>query len=415
MSGRLLFVLPSIIRMERTGLAVDADFAEGIKEYLRYYDELRIACPVTVDVKDSGLRRAIPVQDLPDQFRVKIISLPTAYHPADFIKHFARVRSSLRSEVAKSDILIASPHSFVGDWPTVAINEAIKQKVPYVIEADTSYAEVASFGWLGKAAWKIFIKKRIELPLLQISHRCSLRNSRLALLQGQDAFELYAPYCRNPHKVYHTTVSEADFVSPQRLELKVQSLSERRPLKICYAGRAIDLKGPFDWLNAIHGIVAAGTDIQSTWLGDGSLLPAMKETAAKLGISSHVNFRGYVSEKADILETMRETDIFLFCHKMRESPRCLVEALASGCPIVGYISQYPKELVSKFGGGQFAQVGDWQSLVGIVLSLNNDRSSLAREMKAAAASASLFDRESVMRRRIELIKQAIPLGTAAAA
>ena len=49
--------------------------------------------------------------------------------------------------------------------------------------------------------------------------------------------------------------------------------------------------------------------------------------------------------------------VLVFCHTTPESPRNLVEALISGCPIVGYHSDFAAELVGD-GGGAFVTTGD---------------------------------------------------------
>ena len=37
-----------------------------------------------------------------------------------------------------------------------------------------------------------------------------------------------------------------------------------------------------------------------------------------------------------LLRELKARDVFVFCHKIPESPRCLIEALQCGVPIVGY-------------------------------------------------------------------------------
>ena len=73
------------------------------------------------------------------------------------------------------------------------------------------------------------------------------------------------------------------------------------------------------------------------------------------------------------MTALKQTDIFLFCHKTGKSPRCLGEALAAGCALVGYGTEYPRELVATRGGGEFAEMDNWQGLVEIVASLDSDR------------------------------------------
>ena len=101
---------------------------------------------------------------------------------------------------------------------------------------------------------------------------------------------------------------------------------------------------------------------------------------------------------------LRDADIFMFCHKTEESLRCLIEALKSGSPIVGYGSSYPRDLARE-GGGRFVGVGESDALGDLISELAGpDRSVLASLMEAAAAAGSELDDVSVFRHRSELIR-----------
>jgi colanic acid/amylovoran biosynthesis glycosyltransferase len=227
--------------------------------------------------------------------------------------------------------------------------------------------------------------------------------SSLALLQGQEVFDAYKNIAPNPHRVLNVQVSVEDHIKPDRLKAKQDRLTTGSPLLISYAGQAIERKGPFDWLAALGGIFRADVKFQATWFGEGPLLSEMKRTATELGIGEMVSFPGSVG-RSEIMSALQAADIFLFCHKIGESPRCLGEALASGAPLVGYGTEYPRELVSICGGGEFAEMNDWQKLVEIIVSLNKNRTELGRLTGSAAASGRLLDRDRAMQERIDLIK-----------
>jgi glycosyltransferase involved in cell wall biosynthesis len=404
-TGRLLQVLPSVISEVDNELEIEVDFCEGLRLCLDNFDHVTVACPVTTKILDSGLRRSRLIRDLPWQTRIKIIPLPSAYHWRDFFRHYVNVRRELKAEIENADYLVFSPHSLIGDWPPVAVREAIKLHRSYEIDADVVYEEVAQVGWARDALWKQRLKKQLLIPLFQRFHRYCLRNSSLSLFQGQDVYDAYSPFSRNPRKVYHMPISEEDYITDEQLQSKLNSLNESRPLKVCYVGRAIDMKGPTDWLKTLHELNNAGVEIKATWLGDGSLLPSMQSEVESLGMTGYVRFAGYVSDRRAILQTLRDSDLFLFCHKTPESPRCLIEALASGCPLIGYGSAYPKELVAKCGGGQFAAVGDWKGLADIVREVDQNREKLRKLIQSAGASGRLYERDATMQHRIDLIKE----------
>jgi glycosyltransferase involved in cell wall biosynthesis len=406
-SVQMFQVLPSIMKRIDNELALDVDFCEALQAYMEHFDSVSIACPIAVDTADSGLGRCRLVKDLPwKEDRLRLIPLPNAYRPLDFVRHLPRWRRILRTEIQDAAYLVFSPHTLIGDWPTIAVHEAIKLRRPYVIEADIVYESLALIGLDRQAPWKRFIKTKIVLPLFLRSYRYCLTNSKLALFQGQAVFDEYAPFCSNPYKVHHhIPIYQGDHISDEELDAKLAGVETGEPLAICYAGRAIDMKGPIDWLDVLNELIRSGVRLNATWVGDGSLLVEMRAKAEALGIASHVTFPGFVTDRKHILRTLKNSDIFLYCHKTEESARCLGEALACGCPLVGYASAYAKELVAKNGGGLFAAQGDRGKLVELVTRLDKHREHLRKLITQARTTGQLYDRKARLNDRMELVKQ----------
>jgi glycosyltransferase involved in cell wall biosynthesis len=399
-------VLPSIMKEIDNELAIDVDFCEALQAYMEYFDSISIACPIAKDTADSGLGRCRIVRDLPwKEDRLKLVPLPNAYRPNDFLRHLPTTRRILRAEIKNADYLVFAPHTLIGDWPTVAVREAIKLRRPYVIEADVVFESVAQVGLDRKSYWKRFIKNDILLPLFRRSYRYCLANSKLALFQGQDVYEAYAPFCSNPHKVYHhIPIYKGDHITDEELQTKLSRLETGATLKICYTGRAVGMKGPIDWLDTVNELIIGGVKLNATWVGDGSLLPSMRNKAQALGITKYVSFPGFVSDRRQILRTLKDSDIFLFCHKSEESARCLGEALACGCPLVGYASAYAADLVAQRGGGLFVEQGETGELVSLIKNLDESRGRLRELIRQASITGRSYDRDARLHDRMDLIK-----------
>ena len=62
--------------------------------------------------------------------------------------NYHSVKRLLKTEIEAANYLVFSPHTLIGDWPTVAIHEAVKLNRPYVIEADVVYGEVPALDGL---------------------------------------------------------------------------------------------------------------------------------------------------------------------------------------------------------------------------------------------------------------------------
>jgi glycosyltransferase involved in cell wall biosynthesis len=144
---------------------------------------------------------------------------------------------------------------------------------------------------------------------------------------------------------------------------------------------------------------------EATWIGDGPELPAMAKRIAASPIAGTVRLHGFEDNRDVLLSAMRKSDIFLFCHKTAESPRCLIEALVSGCPLIGYKTAYPQGLVDRRGGGIFVGRDDVGALADCVAQLHRDRPALARLVADAAASGELYNEAAVYEHRALLMKR----------
>ena len=81
------------------------------------------------------------------------------------------------------------------------------------------------------------------------------------------------------------------------------------------------MKGPIDWLNTIDELLKCNINVEATWIGDGTLLPFMRETVSERKIGDRVRLPGFASQRSQLLTVLKDSDIFLFCHKTRESAR----------------------------------------------------------------------------------------------
>jgi glycosyltransferase involved in cell wall biosynthesis len=347
------------------------------------------------------------VADLPCADRIELVPLPYAYKVSEFSRTYAVTRQLLSAKMQAAPYLCFAIGGLIGDWAGVACQEAIKLQRPYAVWADRVEYEVIR-RTLHEVSLKRRIKEELTLPLMQRYHRYWVKQSAVGLFQGQDCYTAYAPFCSAPYCVYDIHTKRTDQIDPLALSGKLTTLSPDQPLKICYVGRAAEMKGPFDWLRTIQRVCAAGVNLEATWLGDGPLLAEMRTLAVELGIADRVTFGGFVTDHSQILATLRHHHLFLFCHKTPESPRCLVESLVSGSPIVGYGTAYSEGLVADYGGGLFVPLNQWEKLADVVIGLDADRAKLAKLTQLAARSGYQFDEATVFQHRSDLIKQYLP-------
>jgi glycosyltransferase involved in cell wall biosynthesis len=89
-----------------------------------------------------------------------------------------------------------------------------------------------------------------------------------------------------------------------------------------------------DYLLQALAIVARGrTDVTLDVVGEGELRPGYEALASELGLGDIVRFHGY-RDKQTIAAMMREADLFVLGSRFENNPCVVIEAMASGLPVV---------------------------------------------------------------------------------
>ncbi len=96
-------------------------------------------------------------------------------------------------------------------------------------------------------------------------------------------------------------------------------------------GWLLPIKGPKPLLNAMKRIWQDHTDVELVFVGKGELEESLKKDAMNMGVSEKVKFLGW---RDDIHEIIPIFDVFVLPSLNEGMGRVLVEAMASGRPIV---------------------------------------------------------------------------------
>lgn len=338
--------------------------------------------------------------------RLNVLALPVGYRATDHMRHYKRVRSALSDLIAQQENLCFSIGGLLGDWGGVACLEAKKQGRRFAVWFDRVEHKV-ELATLSSASFKRRVKTIMLFPAMKLYHERLIRKAALGIFQGKDCFDYYRSQSSNPHLVYDTHTKAHHLIGADELERKIARVRSRAPLRISYAGRAAPMKGPEDWIEALIALSRQGVAFEATWFGDGPSLPDMKQQVARAGLEHVIRLHGHVSDREQLLSDLRASDVFLFCHKTPESPRCLIEALVSGTPLVGSKSAYPEGLLEGFGGGRLTPVGDVSALVRALRDVDEQRQTLELLIRQAAQSGRRFDEETLYRGRADLIRNGL--------
>jgi len=393
--------------MEKEGkLWFEKQACNGLSRWAENFDKVIVACPtLTASVAEQRMgMQWLATESIEHVDRIEFVPLPASYKIRDFLRDHHAVSVLLRENIQKSDYLSFAISGLFGDWAAIACLEARKIQRQYSVWTDRVEHKVI-LKWDKKTPIKRKIKNLTYSPVMKFYHQHLIKHSGLGLFHGEDCYQAYAPYCSNSHVVHDIHVKKHQHINKADLITKIQSLDDKAPLKICYVGRAEAMKGPLDWIQIVRKVVDAGVNLEAIWFGEGTQLNDMKSKTEDLIKSGHLTFAGYVGDQNDVLSALRSHHVLMFCHKTPESPRNLIEALISGCPIIGYRSPYPTELIAINGGGILLPTDDIDGVTETIIALNRDRNKLKELIKSAADDGRKFTDEEVFRHRSQLIYQ----------
>ena len=399
----LLLVLPITFIGSNDKLFIDQQTYNGIRLWLDNFQSVTIACfSQNVDLSDKNL---VPIDTLVSFDRLILISMPNACKPFTFIRHLPSVVSTLRQAISRSHHLCFMLWGLWGDWGSVASLVASRSDRHYVIWTDTVASRVLEIQAADKSGMqKIYVQTIARLT----GHyeKYVIGKSVAGLFHGMDTYKYYSPFSRNPQLVHNIHLGPEFRISPEDL-LKKLARPANNPLQIVYAGRVHPDKGLLDWLETLAKLKVDNVEFKATWFGDGPQLKAARDFVKTHNLDEWVSFPGPMSDRKLLLEAIRTADIFMFCHKTPESPRCLIEALLSGTPIVGYGSHYSEDLIAVHGGGVLVSQST-TLLTDAVRRLSRDRRRLADLQERAAKDGFPMTDEHVFQHRSQLLRDALP-------
>lgn len=99
---------------------------------------------------------------------------------------------------------------------------------------------------------------------------------------------------------------------------------------VLYAGRMNEGKNVETLISALARIADA-TPFVAILCGDGPLRPRLERMAQELGVGRRLIFAGYVT---NIWALMKRADVFISVSKFEGCPNAVLEAMASGCPLI---------------------------------------------------------------------------------
>jgi colanic acid/amylovoran biosynthesis glycosyltransferase len=399
----LLLDLGVPFQMVGNNVQIEAQAYNGLLRWLDNFDRITVCAPLLPNGQTESSMRWTPVAPLLAEGRLRVMPFPWGYDISAHAHNVGAVRRALRTLIPQHRYLCFSNLGWLGAWGRIACEEAYRSDRPYAVWLDWVLHEMP----IGQESNPVIrIWRRLQHAMLKKKSLRDIRRASLGLFHGKTVFDGYSSLCKVSRIVHDVHLGVRDIISVEQMKARLERKVSSR--KIIYVGRVHPMKGPWEWLDAVQRILSVSRDrcdVKAVWIGDGPLLEEMREAVEARDLAARVSFPGAEMDRDKLLATMRDADVFVFCHLSPESPRCLIEALMSGLPIFGFESAYASDILNGSSGGELVPLNDTVALSEAVLRCINDPAATRTMSEAARATGTHFSDVAVFRHRSELIKE----------
>ncbi len=200
-------------------------------------------------------------------------------------------------------------------------------------------------------------------------------------------------------------------VIPDGIDLKkfrpVRREVEPGVVRILTIGRLIPRKGIQFLIRSLpNAIKNANRNFEVEIVGDGPYRKELVQLAAELKVSHKLNFVGTVPYE-HLATSYQEADIFVLCSLAEGMPLVVLEAMASGLPIVASSVQGIEDLVA--ANGYLFKPGDWYSLATKLVSLINDGQKRIKMGRESIRRVQKYDWENIANAYLNIYESIHPL------
>jgi glycosyltransferase involved in cell wall biosynthesis len=240
-------------------------------------------------------------------------------------------------------------------------------------------------GW----AFKAYTGLAGRLYLLADRAMCPLTTTTICVSENERAAGLAMRTCRDERTV---VITNAVALKEPRSDPATE------PPLVLGVGR---LKAPKDFLTLVRALaLLPGGSCRLRVAGDGPDRPELEQEISSLGLEDAVELLG---DRDDVERLLHESRVFVLSSRSEGMPMSVLEAMASGVPVVASAVGGIPELVIDGETGLLVEPGDPRSLAAAIGRLIDDPE-LRRRLAAAghARARRLFELERWRREHVDL-------------
>ena len=254
------------------------------------------------------------------------------YNILGWARQTARIYLRYEKQFGRPDLILAHSVTWAG-YASYVINR--KHGIPYVIVEHRSF-----FVWSTQEARQMVLPFHVPLFGLAYEHCEKLVLVSDSLRKGIEAL---VPSVIERSMVIPNMIREDLFLLPPQAR-------KTEPFVFLWAGRLEHVKGVDLLLEAVKTL---SEQTEKRFLvrlaGKGSLREELEQQAAALGLSDRVSFLGRISRE-DMLKEMQGANCFVLPTRYEAFGVVLIEAMATGLPLIATSSGGPESIVTRDNG-----------------------------------------------------------------
>jgi glycosyltransferase involved in cell wall biosynthesis/SAM-dependent methyltransferase/GT2 family glycosyltransferase len=205
-------------------------------------------------------------------------------------------------------------------------------------------------------------------------------------------------------------------IAPELYAMRPRAPRAGEPIRVACVAAMKDYKGHRVLLDAVGRLARDGHAVDVDLVGDGPLRGELERQAARLNLVDHVRFLGALTEP-EVAGVVDGADVFVLASRIQRDgdtdgiPVALMEAMASGLPVVASDVSGVPELVRDGETGLLAPVDDDAALADALRSILHDAdAAIARARAGRALVEERFAVAGEAARLLELIRASAPRG-----
>lgn len=164
-------------------------------------------------------------------------------------------------------------------------------------------------------------------------------------------------------RIYERYTDTRVEVIPYGVNLERVEYTERdETMEILSVGTLIKRKGHEYIIRALASILSVVPNAHLHLVGTGARNKDLKKLVSELGVSNAVTFHGYLSDD-ELRERFRRAQVFVHASHSEGYSHIRLEAMASGCPVVGTRVRGAEEMISDGVEGYLVEPGSAEAIV----------------------------------------------------